>query len=286
MGKVYDALQRAEGKRVQNIEEAKQGEPGLRPHQPVASRVGAVADFGRRAPRWWERALGRGDRTEPESAADLNKRRISLLQPDSHASECFRSLRNRIDSLALQRSVSTIAVTSAVPAEGKTFTAMNLAIVSAMGVDQRVLLVDCDLRQPRIHMAFGLLTTCGLGEVLAGEVGPEEAIVRVEGSQLDVLPVHALPPNPSELLGSNQMKSMIDALSTQYDKIILDVPPVLTLPEAKTVSDLCDGIVFVVREGMTSQDQVGSALEVLDRSRLLGVLFNGSGEGPKPYSHY
>jgi capsular exopolysaccharide synthesis family protein len=212
----------------------------------------------------------------PESASALNKRRITLLQPESFVAEQFRSLRARIDSLAATRPVRTLAVTSALPGDGKSLAAIGLAVVNSMQPGRRTLLVDCDLRQPALAASLGLRVDAGLAEVLAGEATIEEAVLRVEGSELDVLPVRTIPPNPSELLASEGMVRLLESLAGQYDRIILDLPPTLGLPDAKTISEVCDGVVFVVRADVTPEPEIASALEVIDRRRVLGLVRNGA----------
>jgi protein-tyrosine kinase len=209
-------------------------------------------------------------------AGALNKRRIALLQPESFVAEQFRSLRARIDALATQHPLRTIGVTSATAGDGKSMAAIGLAVVSSMQVGRRVLLVDCDLRQPAVHHSLGLRPEAGLAEVLREEAKIEEAVVRAEGSQLDVLPVRSLPPNPSELLGSPRMRELFEELAGRYDRVVLDLPPALGLPDAKEVSGLCDGVVLVVRSGVTEAADVEGAVDVLGRERLIGTVLNGA----------
>jgi capsular exopolysaccharide synthesis family protein len=211
-----------------------------------------------------------------ETTSDLNKRRISLLQPDSYVAEQFRALRGRIDAIAGQRALRTIAVTSATPGEGKTTSAINLAIVTSLSVGRRVLLVDCDLRRPKVHGSLGLNPEAGLAEVLTDQIGLDEAIVKPEGMGLEILAVRGRPANPSELLGSARMRELMEEVAQRYDRVILDTPAALGLPDAKAVADLCDGIVVVVRADVTRQEDVHTVLEIVDRRRVLGLVLNGA----------
>lgn len=211
------------------------------------------------------------------------KRRIALEQPYSSATEQFRTLRGRIDALARQRPIRTIAVSSANEGEGKSTSSISLALVSAMSVDSRVLLVDCDLRMPSIDRSLELEAEAGLCEILQGQVPLEEAVVRVEESTLDVICVKSQPINPSELLASEAMRQFVDEVSGSYDRVILDTPVCLGLPDAKSVSDLCDGVVLVVRAGVTTLDDIESCLDLLDRRRILGLVLNGTSDEKKPY---
>jgi capsular exopolysaccharide synthesis family protein len=283
MGKVYEALQRAEAER------GRRGAPVVPgvtapTAAPATARRSAGAPVGRlaRLRSWLER---RWRPVEVEDANSYNKRRIALLQPDSFVAEQFRTLRARLDALASERPVRTIAVTSAMPDEGKTTAAINLALVSAMSLGRRVLLVDCDLRRPKIHVALGLRPECGLAEVLAGEAAVERAVAKVEGTHLDVLPVRTTPSNPSELLASERMRALVEELARSYDQVIFDTPPTLALPDAKTVSELTDGLLFVVRANATPRDDVTAALDVLDRRRVLGLVLNGVQAEPERYGY-
>jgi capsular exopolysaccharide synthesis family protein len=292
MGKVYDALRRAEQQRAQRLRETAATPAAPVPPQPVpdarppeATRTAAaVATTPPRLP-FWKRWYRRSAASLAESAGGLNKRRITLLQPESYVAEQFRSLRGRIDSLAGQQSLRTIAVTSAVAGEGKTTTAVNLALVSSMSVGRRVLLVDCDLRKPKVHHSLGLHVDAGIAELLQGQAGLEEAITKVQGTELDVLPVRSKPPNPSELLASSRMTELIEQLAQRYDRVILDVPATLGLPDAKTITELCDGTIFVVKADATSDEEVTSALDVIDRRRVLGLVLNGEVRGADRYGY-
>jgi len=221
----------------------------------------------------------------PETVGGLNKRRITMLQPESYVAEQFRTLRARVDALAAQQPLRTISVTSAVAGEGKTTAAVNFALVSAMSVGRRVLLVDCDLRRPKVHQSLGLRVDAGLSELLEGEAALEEAIIPVQGSPLQVLPVRSMPHNPSELLASARMRELAEELAESYDRVVFDVPAVLGIPDAKILTDLCDGVIFVVKADSTAAEEVTSALEVVDRRRVLGMVLNGEIRGADRYGY-
>jgi capsular exopolysaccharide synthesis family protein len=148
--------------------------------------------------------------------------------------------------------------------------------VTALSLGRRVLLIDCDLRKPKVHTSLGLRPQAGLAEVLRDEVTLDDALMKVEGANFEVLPVRGRPSNPSELLGSPEMKKLVEEVSQRYDRVILDSPAALGLPDAKAISNLCDGAVLVVRADFTSQQDVESVLEMLDRDRILGLLLNGA----------
>ena len=221
-----------------------------------------------------------------EITGDVNKRRIALLQPDSFVAEQFRTLRARIDSIAAERPMKIIAMTSALAGEGKTTASINLAIVMSMQVEESVVLVDCDLRKPKVHGSLGLQPEYGLAEVLSGDADVDQALIRVEEVGLTVLPVRKQPSNPSELLSTDRMKRLIEELAGRFDHVILDTPATLALPDAKTLSALADGLVMVVRADSTPQSDVEAALEVLDRRRVLGLVLNGAEVPQGRYAYY
>lgn len=278
MGKVYDALRRAEAQRAEAG--AGSGARGLPLVVPTseAGRARAGVSFWR---RWLRRRRGRA----LEEGAALNKRRISLLRPDSFVAEQFRTLRARIDSISAEHPIRTIAMTSAVAREGKTVAAVNFALVNAMSVGRRVLLVDCDLRSPKVHSALGLQPQAGLAEVLLDEASLADAVVKVEGTNLEVLPVRGQPANPSELIGSQRMRELVGEISRTYDRVVFDTPPALALPDAKSLSDCVDAVLLVVQAGSTASGDVSAALEVLDRRRVLGVVLNGVADASDHYGY-
>lgn len=270
MAKVYDALRRAEEERKRLVgDDSTRAAPlHVEPVGPAAKQLDAKP--------FWKRGLDPAARhATPDGSSELNKRRIALLQPDSYVAEQFRALRGRIDAIASQRPIRSVSVTSAFPGEGKTTCAVNLGIVTGLSLGRRVLLMDCDLRRPKVHSSLGLKPTAGLAEVLTGTASLEEAVIQTESANLDVLGVRARPANPSELLGSPEMRKLMEKVSGSYDRIILDTPAALGLPDAKAVSELCDGIVMVVRADVTSHQDIQAVLEILDQRRILGMLING-----------
>jgi len=286
MGKVFDALQRAEEERARRTGEATASARGsLAEPTPAHGPRPAAGRGATRSRSRWRRLLSfRGTRIA-EDAGALNKRRIALLQPQSLVAEQFRTLRGRIDSLTAAHPVRSIAVTSANSGDGKTMAAVNLALVMSMGVGRKVALIDCDLRRPRVHESLGLRVDAGLAEVLRGTAELDEALLPLEGTALQVLPVRSLPQNPSELLASGRMRELIEKLGTRFDRLVLDVPPTLGLPDAKIVCDLCDAILFVVRAHATPREDADAALDILDRTRVLGVVLNEANADAARYGY-
>lgn len=290
MAKIYDAMRRAE-------EERRRG-AGVEPAAPDAipwegSDAGpAPASLplpsvpSPQADPFWKRWLQPRTNSIVDTTNDVNKRRISILQPDSFVAEQFRMLRGRIDSMGAHRPLTSIAVTSANAHEGKSTASINLATVTAMSLGTKVLLVDCDLRRAKVHASLGLEPRSGLAEVLLGRNSLDEALVKVDKLNLDVLGVRYAPPNPSELLASSQMRELVQELCRRYDRVIFDTPATLGLPDSKIISELCDGLVMVVRADVTPREDVRAALEVLDQQRLLGFLLNGVDTSRERYGYY
>jgi len=278
MAKVYDALRRAEEERKRRASGEEPGEGALAPTLDAAPAPPAFD--GLPAPRvrrlTWRNLLARRRRERADTPLEGNKRRITLLQPESFVAEQFRSLRGRIDAMAVKQPMRAIVVTSPNAGDGKTTAAINLATVTALSLGRRVLLVDCDLRKPKVHLALGLRPEAGLAEVLTGSKSLEEALIKVEGMNLDVLAVRGRPPNPSELLSSTNMSELVAEVSKRYDRVILDTPAALGMPDAKAVSELADGIVLVVRADVTSRRDIEASVELVDPRRLLGLLLNGA----------
>lgn len=281
MANVYEALQRAERERERRIS----GEDMGRPAAPPSPREDAPRRRSS-APRpgLLRRMFGSG--ASVDIASEINKRRISILQPESFVAEQYRTLRGRIDSLATQRRIETLAVVSANSGEGKSSCAINLAAMTALSVDKRVLLIDCDLRRPKVHTSLGIEPKTGLAEILLGQSTLDEAIVPVEGLGLDVVAVRNQPPNPSELLASDEMRQLVASAAERYDRVILDTPAALGLPDAKIISEYTDGIVMVVRADVTPRQDVQEALELLDPGRVLGMVINGTALSRRQYGYY
>jgi len=283
MPKHYEALQRAEEERRRKATGVDSAAPAAVPFESAAP---PAAPPTAKPPGLLSRLFkGRGGAVA-EEPGEANKRRIALLQPDSYVAEQYRSLRGRIDSLASQRPLKTLAVTSANSGEGKSTCSVNLATVTAMSVGRSVLLIDCDLRRPKVHWTLGLRPQVGLAEVLLNQATLEEAILKLDGVNLDVLPVRSVPSNPSELLASPEMRKLTEEVAGRYDRVILDTPACLGLPDAKSVSEICDGLVMVVRAGVTPKEDVGAALDILDRRKVVGMVLNGSEATREQYGYY
>jgi capsular exopolysaccharide synthesis family protein len=203
-----------------------------------------------------------------------------MAQPRSHAAEAYRTVRTSIEFLSLDHPITSVQVTSALAAEGKTTTLSNLAVTFAKG-GQRVIVLCCDLRRPRVHEFFGLDNRIGFTSVLFGESPLQEAIQDVpsDGLPLRLVASGPLPPNPAELLSSNRAASVIEALHERCDLLLIDSPPVLPVTDALVLAGLVDGVLLVGDSGATTKRSLGRAVELLRQvdAPLVGGVLNGVG---------
>lgn len=200
---------------------------------------------------------------------------ITLDYPKSPIAESFRTLRTNIQFASIDKPVKTIMVTSTGQSEGKSTIIANLAIVMAQ-TDNRVLLVDTDLRKPTVHHTFQLPNRQGLSKMLVEGNNVEDIIQKNIVPNLDVLTSGPIPPNPSELLGSKKMSSLIQELKQRYDYILFDAPPVLVVTDAQILSNKMDGILLVANSGKTEKEMAIKSKMLLEnvKANILGVVLN------------
>ena len=211
-----------------------------------------------------------------------------LLNPQGQAAEACRAIRTNLLFMSPERPLKRLVVTCAGPREGKTTTVVDLGVVMSTG-GASVVLVDTDMRRPRLHKVFGLPADIGLSSVILGEATLDEAICATEVPGLFVLPCGPVPPNPAELLHTERFARTLDELATRYDRTILDSPPVGAVADAKVLAVAADGVLLVVRSHKTSRDMVAQAADsVLEvNGRILGVILNQVNlEGPEYAGYY
>jgi capsular exopolysaccharide synthesis family protein len=202
---------------------------------------------------------------------------ISRVEPSSPAAEAYRSLRTSINFLGVDRSMRIIQVTSSNASEGKTTTIANLAVALARA-GERVVIVNCDLRRPRVHEFFGLSDSVGFTNVFLGEMPISTAVQGVPGEpNLRLLASGKLPPNPSELLSSPRTDQIFLALKNQGAIVLVDCPPVLPVTDAAVLSSRVDGTVLVAAAGSTTSKDLARALELLHQvgAPIVGTVLNG-----------
>jgi len=226
-------------------------------------------------------------RAKKDQVSKIASHLITHQVPKSPISETFRTIRTNLQFINPDSPLRTILVTSAMPAEGKTTVAANLAIVLAQ-LGAKTVLVDSDLRKPVIQKLFGVDSNQGLTDVLTGKVGLQSVILPTEIETLKVLPSGAVPPNPSELLGSKRMKSVIQRLSEDFDYVVFDSPPTIPVTDAAVLGSEVDGTLLVLELGETERQAFSRAKEMLQnvRASLVGVVLNDVPATHGGYSRY
>lgn len=213
---------------------------------------------------------------------------VNPLKPREAPAEEFRTLRTRLNHLQSLQPLRTVVVTSASPAEGKSFTATNLAVMQAQLADKRILLADFDFRRPTVDKTFQIDCAPGVTDYLQGKVRISDILRRVEGTSLYLMTAGDAVPNPLELLNLKECRALIDALREHFDWVILDSPPLLFAADGNLLATMCDGTILVVRIGATTFDSVTRALQSLCENNVLGIVVNGArrGELYSKYSYY
>ncbi len=211
---------------------------------------------------------------------DENIEEIILKGPQSVYSESYKTVRTAILLSSASQPPRNILITSMAPEEGKTVTSINLAITIARS-GYSVLLIDSDLRKPRIHTVFGLNNLSGLSTYLAGATPDIATVFKNPMINLTIIPSGPVPPNPSELLGSDRMNELLKILNEKFDLVIWDSPPLMTVTDSLILSRILDGTIIVTKAGKTTYDIVGRGLKLLQGNReslvdshILGLVIN------------
>ena len=230
-------------------------------------------------------ALGLAPVLRPAPLPDA--RLVCMTDPGSLGAEKFRVLGLRLRNLRDQRKLKRIVVTGTAPEEGKSLIAANLALNQSRSRILKTLLVDGDFRRPTVAKRFGVGTLLpGLSECLRGERQLSEVVYKLEGSGLYLLPAGMAPENPLELMQSGRLPEYLDQLGTVFDWIIIDTPPLLPLADTTFWMKMSDGVLFVVREGVTERKILQRAVDTLDRATLLGVVVNSCTDGGRDHKYY
>ena len=293
MSRVHDAMRRAEQAGVLNLEH---GNAPAAP-QPVLDRLHdrqtpppamengtahlAVEDsaIGGMYPAILENVPEVAFQPAPESHL------LDLQRSHETPAEEFRTLRTRLNHLQTLQPLHTIVISSPSPAEGKTFTAVNLALAESHLTENRVLLGDFDLRRPLIHNLFQIDRVPGLTDYLMGQVPLSGALRRVTGMNLYVLPAGSPVKNPLELLNTRQARTLFEEVPKVFTWAIFDTPPLLFSADANLLSTLADGTILVVKIGSTTFDNVTRAMQSLCENNVLGIVANGA-RASELYSKY
>jgi capsular exopolysaccharide synthesis family protein len=214
----------------------------------------------------------------------LNKNTVVFDEPDSPAAEAFRSLRTRMQFFTKEAKASVILITSSMPEEGKTFTAINLASVySLMG--KKTVLVGFDLRKPKIFTDFGFDNDHGISTWLIGKDGLEDIIKKTHYENMDIIPAGPVPPNPSELIALEKTGELLRFLKKKYECIIIDSSPIGTVSDTFHIATLVDTCVLIVRQNLTLKDQLENTVKELKLSDIKSTSIVVNDLGPE-YKHY
>jgi capsular exopolysaccharide synthesis family protein len=202
------------------------------------------------------------------------------MDPDMKfkVSEAYKMARTNLAFSLVKKGCKKIAFTSPFVGEGKSMTSVNIAITLAQQVNTKVLLIDCDLRKPKVNRFFHLQTSPGLTSYLGGMKDMESIIRHTDDPNLDLITSGVIVPNPSELLAGNEMKKLIEEMESKYDYIIFDTPPVNVVVDALSLAGFADGYVIVVKEGSTLKPELRHAVITLEHAKvkILGIILNGS----------
>lgn len=210
-----------------------------------------------------------------QSPSSPDPRPIAIRQPNGSAAEAFRQVRSSLRFASASHETRSLAITSSVPGEGKTWLSANLAVVIAE-TGKRVLLIDADLRKPRVADAFGIVGAVGLTTVLIDAIPLRSAVQPWPRSSLEILPSGAVPPNPAELLASERMKELIAELVDEYDLVVIDTAPVQVLADATTIAQQVDAVLIVADTTKVRRAQLSATIAALERTdaHVSGIVLN------------
>lgn len=279
MSRIHDALKKAEqeralGKESTPVEVSVRPSPGVTPEAPAVAppAVLSMEALLRHCPQpTWK--------PDPHSilAADGNHRT---------GLEEFRTLRARLYKIREKHPLKTVLISSALPAEGKTFVAANLAQVIVRQHERRALLIDGDLRCSRLHEALGTQSSPGLSDYLSGQADEYTVVQRSAQGNLFFIPGGKPAPHPNELLANGRMRQLLHKLGPLFDWIVIDSPPVLPVSDALLLADMADGILMVVRAKETPYPLAQKARGEFQDKPLIGVVLNHAMPAQSYYSYY
>lgn len=284
MSRIHEALKKAEQERSAG-QTTDVAAPAQKEVARVPDRMASVPITA--GPPIVEDAQGNGRATEylrfdelrthcaqPEWHPDPNVNVFFNPTLSSHGAEQFRTLRSRLYQLRGSQPLRTLLVTSSLPGEGKTFVVANLAQAIVRQPDRRALIIDADLRCARVHTVLGAPLAPGLTDYLRGEADEMAVIQHGQEGNLCFIAGGNEVTNPSELLSNGRLKALLERVAPVFDWMILDSPPSLPVADATILADLCDGVLLVVRAGMTPSPTVQRACQEMQGRNLVGVVLN------------
>jgi protein-tyrosine kinase len=213
---------------------------------------------------------------------------ISSDHPEEAPGEEFRSLRTRLNHLQSLQPVHVVVVTSPSPAEGKSFTAANLALAQSFMANNLTLLADFDFRRPAVHKLFQTERSPGISDYLMGKAPLNAVIRKIQGTNLCIAPAGSPVKNPLEILNLPEARTLFESLPNHFNWVVLDSPPLLFSADANLISTMADGTILVVRLGSTTVDSITRAMQSLCENNVLGIVANGAraGELYSKYTYY
>jgi capsular exopolysaccharide synthesis family protein len=285
MSRIHDALKRAEQERATSL--GTHVEPSYQqPSEPMPMPPLQNASAGMTVPSdfTYETLLAR----VPQSAWAPDTSTMLFFQDDETrlGTEEFRTLRSRLYQIREKMPLKRLLVTSALPKEGKSFVAGNLAQVLVRQHGRRALVIDADLRNPGLHRHFGAASAPGLSEYLMGECDEFACMQRGPMENLFFLPAGRVATHASELLANGRLKLLLQRVEPLFDWVILDSAPVIPVSDSTIVAGACDGVIVVVRSGITPSPLARRAREEFPDKLLLGVVLNGTSAAELSQSKY
>lgn len=301
MSNIFEALKKAQGEQLERLfatNSNKKAEPG----NDKDFRRPQIDDKQKACPAAEAPAVAGEQTLKPQTEAfatcaaparvkhpqiTVNDRRGALpaLNNSSPVSAQFSLLKAKILVAARKQQTHVICVTSAVAQEGKTFVATNLALTLAAECERGVVIIDCDLHHPTVHNSFGIKDATGLADYLQSERGNIDALIIDTDRKLAIIPAGRMPKNPLPLFKSEKFQNLIKELRTRYDFVIIDSPPAGPLADAEILASLSDGLVFVIRSGVTPITIAQRSLKMLGKHKILGAVLNATSHAPS-YSYY
>jgi capsular exopolysaccharide synthesis family protein len=207
--------------------------------------------------------------------SSIDPRIVAFYEPASAVTEQYRTLRTNIQSIKSEKPIKSIVITSSTHSEGKSITAINLAISMAHDLNKkRILLVDADLRRARISKYLGINSEIGLADLITNGSQIDDALINIGIENLTILPAGKIPPNPAEVLGSSKTKNLIAALRAKFDFVVFDTPPVIPVTDAGLLGAQADGVIMVIKAGRTQKGVVthGEGILKQAQAKLLGYI--------------
>lgn len=286
MSRIHEALKKAEQERASGQLGPIESQPvGEMPVSAMAGTVGPAAAAPQFAPHFtFENLLAR---CTPASWQP-DPRTMLFFQPQEHAAgmEEFRTLRSRLYQMREKMPLKKLLISSALPREGKSFVAANLAQVMVKQHGRRVLLIDADLRGPKLHECLGAPNQLGLADYLTGQADEFAVVQRGPMENLFFIPAGSMVSTPAELVANGRLKLLLSRVEAMFDWIIIDSPPAVPVSDASLLANFCDGVMLVVRSNVTPFDVARKARMEFRDKQLVGVVLNGMDEDSLRYTGY